>query len=726
MSKTNKSEKRTKILITEQSLLHTIESSIDSSSCAQSRGPACAVETVPLIKSGNPHEELNLSKEDMIIALKNMLRARRSDEKHLILLKQGKSHFHIGGSGHEAIQTAIGYTMKAGYDWGWSYYRDLALVYALGYTIRDYFLLAMGKPEDPGAGGRQMPNHYGHPALRLPTLSTSTGTQFLNAVGSALASRRNETDEIVYVASGEGTTSEGEFYEAVNWASREKLPVMFCIQDNGFAISVPREKQSMGSDVGHSFCCYSNLKMITFDGTDYFESISAARRAIDYMRAGRGPTLLHAKVERLLPHSSSDDQRKYRTAEDIDSGKKNRDCIIKLKAYLLDKSICTIDELNHITDEVSREVDDAADWALSRPDANPEESTNHIFAPAETRMLNYTHSEPQGKNSAVMVDAINHALREEMKFNDKMMIFGQDVEDPKGGVFTATKGLSNDYGTKRVFNSPLAEASIIGVALGLAVGGYKPVVEIQFGDYIWPAFQQLRNELATMRYRSNGGFKAPVVVRVPVGGYIHGGLCHSQNIEGFFAHIPGLFIAYPSTAADAKGLLKTACRIEDPVIFCEHKGMYRLPFSTTIEPDENYLIPFGKGKIVRSGTDATVVTYGMCVRDSLNAAKKLEAELGASIEIIDLRTICPWDKELVLDSVKKTGRVLVAHEDTITSGFGAEIAATIAHQAFSFLDAPVMRHAAKDSFIPFAPNYEADVLPSEAKILKDLKGLLSY
>ena len=685
----------------------------------------CNVEEVKLDKNKANHKSLKLTKEDLIKSYRLMLLARKTDEKHLMLVKQGKSFFHIGCSGHEAVQVAIGLSLKKKYDWGWTYYRDAAFSYAMGLTAKEYFLLALGKPEDPATGGRQMPCHYGHPDLNLPTQSSSTGTQFLNAVGTALASKKLGKDEITYVASGDGTSSQGEFYEAVNWANREKLPVLFTIQDNGYAISVPKKDQSMGSIVDESFACYSDLKLLTFDGTDFLTSYKAAQISVEHLRQGKGPVLLHALVERLMAHSSSDDQRKYRDLKELEKAKETRDCIINFQNYLLKNKLVDSDELAEIEKDVKKEIDEALSWAMARPNARAKDSTNHIYAPLKTRELPYANSEPQKGEKAVMIDAINHALSEEMFRNPKMLIFGEDIADPKGGVFTATKGLSK-YGVDRVFNSPLAEASIIGVAIGLVVRGFKPVVEIQFGDYIWPAFQQLRNELSTMRFRSNGGFSAPVVVRTAVGGYIHGGLCHSQNIEGFFSHIPGLLIAYPSTAADAKGLLKTACRLQDPVMFLEHKGMYRLPYSTTIEPDENYLLPFGKGKVVKEGDDMTIVTYGMGVKDSLNAVKEIERESDKSIEIIDLRTIVPWDKELVFDSIKKTNKVLIVHEDTLSSGFGAEISATISQEAFQYLDAPIMRHGAKDSPIPYAPAYELDVLPSQEKIKTDIEKLLKY
>ncbi len=675
----------------------------------------------------SPHTTLNLSKNDLMSALRNMMQTRYSDEKHLNLVKLGKSLFHIGGSGHEAVQTAITMSLEKGKDWGWTYYRDSSFAFGMGFSLRDYFTLALGKAEDPATGGRQMPGHFGHPKYNLPTQSSPTGTQFLNAVGTALAARKSGLDEITYVASGEGTTSQGEFYEAINWAAREKLAVLFCIQDNGYAISVPRDEQSMGTSLSAAFKNYHpDLKVFEFDGNDLLESYKVAQEAVAYMRAGKGPTLLHAHVERLLSHSSSDDQKKYRSDKDIQDGLHNRDSIKILSSYLVKEGIATQKEIDELKAQVIKDISEAADWALSLPDPKPEDALKQLWAPIETRNLNYNDNPPTEGEPIVLVDAVNHAIAEEMRLNDKIVVFGEDVADPKGGVFTATKGLTNEFGKKRVFNSPLAEASIIGVALGMAVRGYKPVVEIQFGDYIWPAFMQLKNEVATMRYRSNGGFSAPVVTRVAVGGYIHGGLYHSQTIESIFSHIPGMMIAYPSNAADAKGLLKTAIRLQDPVMFFEHKGMYRLPFARTFEPDENYLVPFGKAKVVKEGKDATIITYGMGVKDSMNAVKKFEKTSNKTIEIIDLRTIIPWDKELVLDSVKKTGRALVVHEDTLTTGFGAEISATIAQNAFNWLDAPIIRLAAEDCHIPFAPNYEAVVLPSEGKVLDKLEELIKF
>ncbi|MDC1067540.1 dehydrogenase E1 component subunit alpha/beta [Candidatus Kapabacteria bacterium] len=679
-------------------------------------------------KKGRPSKSQNtsISKEEKLKALKLMITARKTDEKHLTLVKQGKSFFHIGVSGHECIQVAIAQNLEQR-DWGWTYYRDMAFSYAKGMTPQDYFMLAFAKKDCPSTGGRQMPGHFGNPALNLPTQSSPTGTQFLSAVGTALAAKKAGVNDVTYVASGEGTTSQGEFYEAVNWATREKLGVIFCIQDNKYAISVKSEDQIMGGTVSDLFAGYDDLLKLHIDGTDYEESVAAAKQAIEYIRAGKGPVLLHADVERLLPHSSSDDHRKYRPLDSLEDAKESRDCIKKLSAKMLADGDITEEELEILSKAVNTELTEAIDWAWEQEDPSAEDSIKENFADPSTRDLPYADESLEITGApAVLVDGVNHALKEELARNEKILVFGEDIEDNKGGVFTATRGLSTQFGRERVFNSPLAEASIMGVALGLAVRGYKPVVEIQFGDYIWPSFMQWKNEVAAMRFRSNGGFSSAVVCRVAVGGYIHGGLCHSQNIESIFSHVPGIMIAYPSNAADAKGLLKAACRMEDPVLFCEHKGMYRLPFARVNEPDENYLLPFGKGKIVKEGSDATIVTYGMTLKQSVDAVKKIEKETGKSVEIIDLRTIVPWDKELVLESVKKTGRAIVIHEDTMTTSVSGEVVSHIADECFQYLDAPVRRLTAKDSHIPYHPNYENDVLPTEEKVKAAVESLLNF
>lgn len=666
------------------------------------------------------------SKDDLLKVLKLMVTARNVDSKALNLLRQGKTFFHIASSGHEAVQVAIGLSLNPKEDWLFPYYRDLGTVLTAGVTPEEVFLGTFAKATDPASGGRQLPVHWGSKKINLPSQSSPTGTQFLQAVGAALANLKKGNKNIAYVSSGEGTTSQGEFHEAVNWASREKIPVLFVIQNNKYAISVPVSAQSGGKDhsIAEMMAGYDNLLRMKIDGTDFFQAYEKIQEAIQYIRSGKGPALIEAEVVRLESHSSSDDQRKYRDPKELQEDMKK--CPIeKFVKNLISKKFLKQEEYEDIKTEVIKEVNEAADKAFSAPDPKPESADKFVYDESGFKeSLEYESSTPSG-NKIVMVDAINHALHEEMEKNPDMYIFGEDIEDAKGGVFSATKGLSTKFTTKRVFNSPLAEASIMGVAIGMSLVGLKPVVEIQFGDYIWTAFMQMRNELASIRYRSNNAWAAPVVTRVAVGGYIHGGLCHSQNIEAFFAHIPGIYIAYPSNAADAKGLLKTACRINDPVLFLEHKGLYRQSYATTPEPDENYLLPFGKAKIVKEGTDVTVVSWGVSMWDSYLAAKKLEEE-NYSVEVIDIRTIIPLDEETIFNSVKKTNKVIVIYEDTYTGGFGAEIAARISDKCFQFLDAPVKRIAAKDTHIPYSPILENEVLPNREKIYKGIKELLLF
>jgi 2-oxoisovalerate dehydrogenase E1 component len=666
------------------------------------------------------------SKDELLYVLQMMLRARTVDNKAMNLLKQGKTFFHIAGSGHEAVQLAIGLSLNSKKDWLFPYYRDLATVLVAGVTPEEVFLGTFAKASDPASGGRQLPVHWGATRFNLPSQSSPTGTQFLQAVGTAMASVKRGERNISYVSSGEGTTSQGEFHEAVNWASREKLPVLFVIQNNKYAISVHVSNQTGGKDssIAEMMEGFHNLYRARIDGTDFFESYEKIQEAIEYIKSGKGPALIEADVVRLESHSSSDDQKKYRDKNELEEDLKK--CPIeKFAQILMTKGFFTQTDFNELKKTIIDEINEAADKAFNAANPNLDDAAKYVFDESGFKnTLNYESTNPGG-DKIVMVDAINHALHEEMEKNPEMFIFGEDIEDGKGGVFTATKGLSTRFTKKRVFNSPLAEASIMGVAVGMSLAGMKPVVEIQFGDYIWPAFMQMKNEMAPMRYRSNNAWAAPVVTRVAVGGYIHGGLCHSQNIEAFFAHIPGILIAYPSNAADAKGLLKTACRIKDPVLFCEHKGLYRQSYAITPEPDDNYLLPFGKAKVIKDGTDVTIVSWGVSLWDSMLAAKKLEAE-DFSVEVIDIRTIVPLDEETIFNSVKKTNKVIIIHEDTLFGGFGAEIAARIADNCFQYLDAPVKRIAAKDTHIPYSPILENEVLPNRDEIYKGIKDLLKY
>ena len=675
-----------------------------------------------------PHETLkgssNLSKDQLMRAYRTMLTARRIDEKHLILLKQGKSFFHIGGSGHEAAQVAAALAFRPGHDWANCYYRDLAFALQFGMTPEEIFLAALHRSEDPSSGARQMPSHFGKKECRMITQSSPTGTQFLQAVGLAMAAKKEGVDEVVYVSSGEGATSEGEFFEAVNWAAREALPVVFFIQDNKYAISVPVTQQTAGASVYEVTKGFQGLDRQNVDGTNFLETYAAVQQGVARARRGGGPSLIVAHTVRLLPHSSSDDQSKYRSKEELERDKK-MDPIPKMTSYLIEQGFLTDKEAHDMAEEVRRAVDKAAEWAESRPLPDPSTVADHVYGES--------HASPPGDflepehtgGKIVLVDAINHALAEEMERNPKILVFGEDVAGNKGGVFTATKGLTAKFGAGRCFNSPLAEASVVGVAIGLALKDWKPVPEIQFGDYIWPAFMQIRDELALFRYRSNNNWTCPVVIRVPVGGYIHGAVYHSQSIDGFFAHIPGVRVAFPSTAADAKGLLKAAIRGDDPVVFMEHKGLYRQGYASSPEPGSEYILPFGIASVRREGADITVVTYGATVQQSLEAARTMEQK-GVSVEVIDLRTLNPLDEETIYKSALKTGKVVVVHEDTLTGGFGAEIVARIAKNCFEHLDGPVLRVAALDTPVPYSPPLENAMLPNKEKIVAALEELSSY
>lgn len=667
-----------------------------------------------------------MTKNELMNALRIMSISRTIDNKVMTLIKQGKATFHISGAGHEAIQIACGLAMNVGVDWGFPYYRDMCYTISLGVKPEDIFLGFLGKADDPMTGGRQMACHWSTKEGNVPTQSSPTGTQFLQAVGAALSLKKRGINGVVYVSSGEGTTSQGEFHEAVNWASREKLPVVFVIENNKWAISVPVQDQSGGKNASiiEMMKGYENLLRMEVDGTDFLQSHAVAQSAFKYARQGKGPALIEAHVVRLFSHSSSDDQKKYRPDESLKEDLK-KDPITLFSNYLIKKEVLTELSYTEFKKEITNHITEAADWALKQADPTADTAARYVLDESGKRdRLEYEKLTHEGK-PIVLVDAINHALREEMDRSDKIYVFGEDVADGKGGVFTATKGLSTAFGNERVFNSPLAEASIVGAAIGMALTGLKPCVEIQFGDYIWPAFMQYRDEMSMYRYRSNNLFEAPVVTRVAVGGYIHGGLYHSQNIEGFFAHIPGLLIAYPSNAADAKGLLKTALRINDPVMFLEHKGLYRQSYATSPEPDADYLLPFGKAKVVKEGSDLSIISWGALVHESNFAIKKLEEE-GYSVELIDIRTIAPLDVDTIFKSVKKTGKAIIIHEDTLTAGFGAEIAALITENCFEFLDGPVKRIGALDTPIAFHPILENAVLPTRDRVYKEVKKLLEY
>ncbi len=649
-----------------------------------------------------------------------MVTARELDLKMLILLKQGKGFFHMGCSGHEASQVAAALTLNQGIDWSYPYYRDGAFALALGVTTRQHLLSFLARADDPASGGRQMPMHYGNKNLRIVSQSSATGTQYLQAVGCALSRKLDKTKEIVYVSSGEGTTSQGDFHEALNWAGREKAPVIFHIQDNEYAISTHRSEQTAGS-VYSLVSGYENLSKYQVDGTDFFETHLAFKQAVERAKRGKGPSVIVSNVVRLMPHSSSDDQRKYRSEKALKKDLK-RDPILLFKQICIEKDIFSESGAEKIEARIKKQIDNDTTWAEQQDHPSKETALKHVYSDEKVKLGSKL---TKISDSIVMVDAINHALHEEMERNDRMVIYGQDIADPKGGVFTATKGLSSKFGKGRVFNSQLAESSIIGTAVGMAVTGYKPVVEIQFGDYIWTAMMQIRNEVSVMRYRSNNEWNSSMVIRVPVGGYIHGALCHSQSIDGYFIHMPGIYIAYPSNARDAKGLLKMACRMNDPVIFMEHKGLYRQPYAATEEPGKNYVLPFGKASYVTKGDNLTLICWGAMVQKSIEATQQIGEDENI-VEIIDIRTLNPIDYKTIGDSISKTGKVLVVYEDNITNGPGAELCSVIAEKYFEFLDGPVKRVASKDSPVPYNWFLEENVLVQVDDISKAINNLLEY
>ncbi len=707
-----------------------------------------------------------LSREQLIEFYRLMYLSRRTDDREIQLKKQQKIFFQISCAGHEALLVAAGMAMRPAYDWFFPYYRDRAICLALGNTVEEQLLQAVGAADDPASGGRQMPSHWTSKRLNIVSPSSSTATQCLHAIGCAEAGRyftghpgaakkpsgaldyrefkdvQFHADEVTYVSIGEGSTSQGEFWESLNTASNAKLPVVYVVEDNGYAISTPVEANTPGGNISRLIANFPNFHFAEVDGTDAIASYKAMTEAVAYCRAGLGPALVHGHVVRPYSHSQSDDETHYRSAEELQADAL-RDPVLKMQTWLMREGLLDEQGINDLERKVDEEVQRATDRALAAVLAQPESILKHVYSedlkPTDARF----EAQPQPTSDTAehtMLDLINHCLKDEMRRDERIVVFGEDVADAtrdaelragklkgKGGVFKVTHGLQKEFGSDRVWNSPLAEANIVGRAIGMAVRGLKPVVEIQFFDYIWPAMHQMRNELALMRWRSNGTFSCPLVMRVPAGGYLTGGsIYHSQSGESIFTHTPGVRVVMPSNALDAIGLLRTAIRCDDPVLFLEHKNLYRSVFGRAMYPGPEYAIPFGKAAIVKEGKDLTVVTYGAVVPRALQAAQRMERELGVSVELLDLRSLSPYDWEAIATSVKKTSKVIVAHEDMRSWGYGAEIAARIGEELFDSLDAPVRRVGAMDTFVGYQPLLEDVILPQERHLFEAMSELARY
>jgi 2-oxoisovalerate dehydrogenase E1 component len=710
-----------------------------------------------------------LDRDTMLNIYRLMYMSRRIDDKELQLKAQNRIFFQISGAGHEAVLVAAGLAMKPGYDWFYPYYRDRALCLTLGISATDMLLQATGAAGDPSSGGRQMPNHWGSKPLNIVSQSSPTGTQFLQAVGCAEAAYRAEMigdpanriddyqpDAVVYVSAGDGTTSEGEFFESLNTACNLKLPVLYLIEDNGYAISVPVEVQTAGGSISKLVAGFPDLLIEEVDGCDFIASYETLQRAVGYCRERRGPALVHAHVVRPYSHSQSDDEKQYRNAEELNE-ETERDPVRSFSSFLIGERIATQEEIERIVKEADEGVNRAADEAIAAPKPEKQSAMLYIYSPdvdptakdfdtagsvgvAGSAGVSPASPAPEKDTRApkTMLDLINACLHDEMARDDRILVFGEDVADcsrdqyleevkGKGGVFKVTYNLQRRFGGERVFNTPLAEANIIGRAIGLATRGLKPVPEVQFFDYIWPAYHQLRNELPLMRWRSNNSFKCPMVIRVAIGGYLKGGaIYHSQCSEVLFTHTPGMRVVMPSNALDANGLLRTAIRCDDPVMFLEHKHLYRQTHNKGEYPGPDYMVPFGKASVVREGSDVSIITYGATVFRSMAAAKRVEEEHAISTEVIDLRSLSPYDWETIAGSIKKTGKAMVVYEDVESWGYGAEIAARIADELFEYLDGPVRRVAALDTFVAYAPELEDEILPQVDDVVEGILSLAHY
>lgn len=674
-----------------------------------------------------PTETSEPSREELKKWYGIMHLARVLDDKAPNYLKQGLGwSYHAPSAGHDAIQLALGMTFRPGRDYLFPYYRDLTTCVAAGLSAEEILLNGMSKAADVASGGRHMSNHFAKPEIGIQNVSSSVSNHAQHAAGLARAVKTYGKDAIVFCSVGESSLSEGYFYEAVNGASREKLPVVFVVQDNGYGISVPKNDQTANPIASDNFSGFLNLKIVKVDGLDVFASFRAMREAVEYVRTGAGAAIVHATVVRIHSHSNSDRHELYRTPEEL-AAARAADPLPRFRRALVENGLVSAAEIEAIEAQNQQAYDDAADRAKKSPEPDPASIFEHVIAEPWTPDR-WPDGLPDGTGEALtLVQALNETLKDEFRRNPDTYIWGQDVAyRDKGGVFNVTKGMQQEFGVKRVFNGPIAEDFITGTADGFSRldDKIRVVVEgAEFADYFWPAAEQMI-ELSHEYWRTNGKFSPNVTIRLASGGYIGGGLYHSQNIEGWLTTLPGIRVVYPAFADDAAGLLRTSIRSRGVTVFLEPKFLYNNPMARAKVPAE-FAVPFGRSRLRREGTDLTIVAYGTPVHFALEAAEALAKE-GRSVEVLDLRSLVPLDHGAVETSAKKTSRVLVAHEDKVHAGFGGEIAAQIQERVFPYLDAPIGRVGSAFTPVGFNRILERAVLPNVEKVLEAARKVLAY
>ena len=679
------------------------------------------------------HSSLNLSGDDLVAMYRLMLLARTVDQRIWNLQRVGKIPFMIPGQGQEGAQVGSAWAMRRGYDVALPYYRDFGVVLTLGMTPEEVLLNSLARPTDPNSGGRQMPNHWGCARLNVITGSSPIGTQLPHAAGLANAARIRGEDRVTVCWFGEATASKGDYHEALNYAGIHDLPLVLVCENNGYAISVPHQLQQAVPNVADQMPAYG-IEGVVVDGNDPLDVYGATAAAVAKARSGGGPTLVECKTYRLLPHTSDDDDRKYRSAEEVEQWRK-RDPLVRMRQYLIEQHLLSVEDEEKLAEGVRDEVNEATERAEAAPDAAPVDAYRRVWArpvrpiprvPVDVDQQVVARAATPHPGTGIertLLETVRHTLHELMGEDERVVVLGEDV-GLVGGVFRVTEGLQTAYGAHRVIDTPLAESGIVGIGIGMALAGLRPVVEIQFADFLHSCVDQLVNEAAKIHYRSNGDFSVPMVVRAPWGGGTHRAIYHSQAVEAFYAHVAGIKVVCPSTPADAAGLLREALDDPDPVLFLEHKRTYRRKIRGLV-PEGDWRVPMGVADVARPGDDLTLVTYGLHRHLALEAAEGL-AEDGLSVEVIDLRTISPLDRETVLESVTRTGRLLVVHEDNLSFGVGAEVAAIVAEEAFYDLDAPIRRLAMPDvPAMPYNVVQEAALLIGTEEIKAAARGMLA-